>query len=327
MAQPKRSTTVSLLLDIIMLSLIIFNLSWIFFDYLFESQSLRDLIKWLSPAFFEFYTPIHQDFIKYDLFFVTIYVLEFVSRWVLAVHRKTYKKWYIFPFTHWYDHLGCIPIGAFHFLRVLRIIIILRKLQDLHIIQWQDTYLIQVYRKYMAIITEEISDRVVAQVLSGMSVELKQGTPVLHQVIERAIAPRTDEIGQWLSSSVTKLIHESYDTRKSSLHQEIGKLVSEAAHRNTELKKMTKLPVFGDMAAEMLERTVRDMIFDITDQIMDYMRSDLSTAVIREALDTLCQSLADPESEANHLVQTILLDTIEVLKQQVQIQQWKTTYG
>jgi len=81
------------------------------------------------------------------------------------------------------------------------------------------------------------------------------------------------------------------------------------------------------MAAEMLERTVRDMIFDITDQIMDYMRSDLSTAVIREALDTLCQSLADPESEANHLVQTILLDTIEVLKQQVQIQQWKTTYG
>lgn len=321
------SSTFFLLIDCIMLLLIICNLSWIFFDSLFESQSVRDLVAWLSPAFFEAYTPIHNDFLRYDMFFVTIYVVEFGVRWAYSVYHRHLSQWYYYPFVHWYDLLGCIPIGAFHFLRVLRIIVILRKLQDLGIIELRETIFYRSYKKYSAIVTEEVSDRVVAQVLDGMSLELKQGTPVLHQIVSRAIIPRTEPLGDWLSSSLTQLVHHSYDSRKTQIRSEIQSLVKNAAKNNTDLKRLVKMPLLGDYAAEVLERTITDMIFDITDQIMDYFKSDLSTKVISESLDAMLKTLADPKSDANHLVQSILLDTIQVLKQQVQIQQWKTTYA
>lgn len=316
----------SLIHDCFMVLLIAFNLLWIFFDALFDSQSVQDLVFWLSADFFTFYTPIHADFLRYDLIFITIYITELSIRWAYSIIARQYSKWYIYPFVHWYDVLGCIPIGAFHFLRVLRVVVILRKLQTMGVIQWQDSFLIKTYRKYVAIITEEVSDRVVAEVLDGMSKELRQGTPVLHQIVTKALIPKTADLSEWVSASTTHLIQSSYDSRKTQLHIEIRKLVTQAAQSNTDLKKLIKMPVFGGYAAELIERTITDMIFDITDQIVDYCRSDMSTHVIKEGLKTVFDSLADPKSEGNHLVQSILLDSIEVLKQQVQIQQWKTTY-
>jgi len=310
-----------------MLLLIIGNLNWIFFDSLFESQSIRDLVAWISPAFFEAYTPIHADFLRYDMFFVSIYLFEFGVRWADSIYRKNLSRWYYYPFIHWYDLLGCIPIGAFHFLRILRIIVILRKLQDLGIVELRQTILYRSYRKYTAIITEEVSDRVVSQVLDGMASELQQGTPVLHQIVSRAVIPRTKPLGEWVSASLTQLVHHSYESRKTQIHAEIHELVKHAAQQNNELKKLIKMPLLGDYAADIIEHTITDMIFDITDQIMNYLKSDLSTEVISESLETLFETLADPKSDANHLVQSILLDTIQVLKQQVQIQQWKTTYA
>ncbi len=316
-----------LIIDILMLLLIATNLSWIFFDALFESQSFRNIVNWLSPQFHDFYIPIHEDFLRYDLMFVSIYIFELCIRWIKSVYDKEYSKWYIFPFAHWYDVLGCIPVGALHTLRILRIIVILKKLQDIGLIRWQDTFLIRVYKKYMAIITEEISDRVVVQVLDGMSSELRQGTPVLHQITERAITPRSAALSQWLSESVTQLIHETYDIRKIVLQQQINTMVAGAASRASDLKRLKQIPILGDHIGDQIERTIASMVFDISDQIIDYLRSDLSTEIINEAVATIIARLEDPKSDANHLVQEILLDTIEVLKAQVLIQQWKTTYA
>ena len=58
----------------------------------------------------------------YDLAFVVIFLTEFCVRWVAAVVRKTYMRWYFFPFIHWYDLIGCIPLGGARIFRFLRII-------------------------------------------------------------------------------------------------------------------------------------------------------------------------------------------------------------
>ncbi|HBF08568.1 MAG: hypothetical protein CMD81_03720 [Gammaproteobacteria bacterium] len=327
MENKKSSSSFFLIIDCIMLLLIIANLSWIFFDALFESQSFRGIINWASPAFHDFYLPIHSDFLKYDLIFVSIYIFELVCRWIKSILDREFSKWYVFPFAHWYDVLGCIPIGAFHSLRILRVVVILKRMQELGFIDWKNTFLIKTYQKYMAIITEEVSDRVVTQVSDGMASELQQGTPVLHQITEKALSPRTHEISEWLSSSVTQVIHDTYDIRRTEFHDHIREMVTIAAAKSQDLSRIKQIPLLGDHIGEQLERTITTMVFDITDQVIDYLRSDLSTHIINEGISTVIKHLEDPKSDANHLVQEILLDTIEVLKQQVQIQQWKTTYG
>ena len=313
-----------LIFDASMLGLIMVNLGWIFFDALFESESFRQLINWISPWLHDHYVPVHNDFLRYDLIFVSIYLTEISIRWVVAVVNKRYRAWYIFPLVHWYDILGCIPIGSFHLLRVLRIVVILKRLQDLGFIDWRSLALYASYKKYSTIVTEEISDRVVSQVLTGMSEELQRGTPVLHQIVQSALLPRKQLLSESISASMTRYINTGYDSRRTLIRSEINRLVTEAAGRSQQLKLLARVPMIGQTTSELLEQTITDMVFEITDQIVDYLRGDLSTTMIDEGLESLLSSLADPKSDVNHLVQDILLDSIDVIKRQVQIQRWKT---
>ena len=52
----------------------------------------------------------------------------------MAIRKQTYPRWYFYPFLHWYDLLGCIPIGSFRMLRLLRLISLTIRLQKMGII-------------------------------------------------------------------------------------------------------------------------------------------------------------------------------------------------
>ena len=52
-----------------------------------------------------------------DLPFLLIFTFEFNIRWLLAVRRRTYPRWFIFPIFHWYDLLGIVPLPQFRVFR------------------------------------------------------------------------------------------------------------------------------------------------------------------------------------------------------------------
>src|SRR5690606_42147929 len=54
------------------------------------------------------------------LLFVSVYLTEFSIRWLVAIARRTHERWFYFPFVHWYDLLGCIPVGSFRWLQPSR---------------------------------------------------------------------------------------------------------------------------------------------------------------------------------------------------------------
>ncbi|MDV7396135.1 hypothetical protein RZS08_32380, partial [Arthrospira platensis SPKY1] len=115
---------------------------------------------------------IHTNFVAYDLVFVAIFLTEFVVRWIIAVHRNTYHRWFFYPFVHWYDLLGCIPVGSFRWLRLLRVISIVYRLQKYQIIDISNLYIVRFVRKYLNVLLEELSDRIVLNVLDGVQDEI-----------------------------------------------------------------------------------------------------------------------------------------------------------
>ena len=123
-----------ILVDLFMMAVLIANLVLILFDLIFTSAWVQALISKYLPQFYQFYlTEVHQDFFAIDIWFVGIFLLELIIRWIIAIRQKTYFRWFFYPFIHWYDVLGCIPVGSFRFLRVLRIVSIVVRLQKLKI--------------------------------------------------------------------------------------------------------------------------------------------------------------------------------------------------
>ena len=85
------------MVDLIMLGLLFINLVWLLFDGLYATQAFKAILSSLSPNIVEGYAPIHENFVLYDLAFVVVFLTEFCVRWVAAVVRKTYMRWYFSP--------------------------------------------------------------------------------------------------------------------------------------------------------------------------------------------------------------------------------------
>lgn len=172
-----------LILDLVMLGLLIVNLLWILFDALFATSAMRNGLDFISPAIVPAYQPIHDNFTLIDLGFVAVFFTEFCLRWIAAIYRKQYMRWYFFPFIHWYDLIGCIPASFARVFRFLRVFSILYRLHKYQIIDLRNTALFRFIAFYTDALVEELSDRIVVKVLSDAQKDIAAGSPLVQDVM------------------------------------------------------------------------------------------------------------------------------------------------
>lgn len=203
------------IVDLFMLFLVFINIVWIIFDTLFISEVFQNGLSSISPDFTQFYkTQIHSSFPTYDMMFVAVFLTEFVFRWGLAIYRRTYHSWFFYPFIYWYDLLGCIPVGSMRWLRILRVFSIFYRLHKYKIMDFSQTYVSKVAKKYLNIVVEEVSDRVVINVLNGVQNEIKSGSPVVERISKEVLSPHKEVISKWVSLRINDLNSSVYSPRR-----------------------------------------------------------------------------------------------------------------
>ncbi len=313
-----------LLVDGFMLALISFNLLWIFFDALFATALIQQFLGGLLPTFSHWYgDAIHPNFAVYDLIFVSIYLLELGIRWTIAIVQKTHHRWFFYPFIHWYDVLGCIPIGSFRWLRLLRVVSIAMRLQRQGIINLRDTYLYKVLRKYYNILVEELSDRVVINVLDGVQDELRTGNPVTEKIHEEVLMPRRELIAHWLSQQVNTALESVYGPNRAALYSYLNRVIAEAIEGDSHVSSLHKIPMLGAPVTEALKETVGEVVYRVFDRVISDISNTDSDELILELSDGVLANLMAPSEEMSANIQQVLLDAIDVIKASVSVQQWK----
>lgn len=316
-----------LFVDLIMMAILAINLFLILFDLTFSSSLIQGLFERYTPGFYRFYdTYIHQDFLIIDIWFVTIFMTELVIRWIIAVRNNTYHKWFFYPFIHWYDVLGCIPLGSFRFLRVLRIIGLTIRLQKLGVIDLTQTYIYSKLIKYLNIFTEEVSDRVVLHVLSGVQDEIKNGSPVLNQIIKDVVQPQKAVLVEWLSFRLQLVASEAYQRNIDDLEAYLGEKIEAAIENNPELQNISRIPLVGKAVTNNLGKTVTEMVNHVVDESLQDLASPQNSEVIDDithlVLDTFL-SEEETDIKLDGLVRDIVIESLELVKDQVRVQQWK----
>ena len=320
--------TLGYLVDVAMILLILVNLGLIIFDWLFAVTAVQDSLQAVVPDFANFYrATIHQDFQTWDLMFVSVYLTEFSIRWLVAIARQTYHRWFFFPFIHWYDLLGCIPVGSFRWLRVLRIVSLLLRLQRRGIIDLRETWFGAWLLKYYNIVVEEISDRVVLNVLSGVQQEIRTGNPLVHRIEDQVLAPRKPQLVDYLGERIIEASRATHRRWRQPLGDYLGHLVQTALVRTDSGQRLAAIPVAGPRALALLSDSASDIGLAFTDQLIEDMADPANRAELDELLDTLIAELAGNRAALNSLVRETLLDVLEQVKQQVSVQQWKAESG
>ncbi len=313
-------------LDALMIFLLVINLSWIVFDWLFQYQPIRDLLYAAAPGFTDKYAiTIHPRFILIDLTFVSIFLTEFFIRWVMAVYHRVYHRWFFFPFIHFYDLLGCIPVGGFRFLRLLRIISITYRLQKAGVIDLSQSPLVAFIRKYYGILIEELSDRVTINILTDIQQEVRHGGPVVDRIVSEVVMPHKESLVEWASHRVEKVATQNYARYRDDIHAYVRERITLAVDENKEFARLEQIPIFGSAVRNTVEKAISDIVFHVVNGIIQDLASQRNRTLIDETADILFDAILfkEEDSELNRMVIKTLDHSLDIVKQQVVVQKWK----
>ena len=101
--------------------------------------------------------------------------------------------------------------------------------------------------------------------------------------------------------------------------------ISSAINNNPELKNISRIPIIGNVVTNNLEKTVNDMVGHVLDESLQDLASPENKAVIDDIAHLILDTFIKEEGAngLDGLVNEIILDSLELVKDQVKIQQWK----
>lgn len=252
-----------------------------------------------------------------DLPFLTIFLWEFVIRWILAVRRRRYPKWFLFPLFNWYDVLGLVPVRELRFFRLFRIASIYVRLYRSERTAIGDDVVSRTVKYFANVVSEEISDMVSLRILNETQEEIRAGT---HRRIIRAVAaPHRDVLARQLSLRMRDVV-ASTDARariRAFLDANLERAVESA-------DVLRRLPLPGSVVRPLVH-AIGDVVFDA---IVKTMAATLETEEGQETLSQLVAASIDglveelTEGEVEALAREISLDAIEHVKEAVRVRKW-----
>lgn len=313
-----------LVVDVGMILLVLINLSLIVFDWIFASRWVQQFFAAYTPGFHELYAEhVHANFAVIDLAFVSVFIAELLLRWAFAIKNKTYHHWYFYPFVHWYDVLGCIPVGSLRALRLLRVFSLGYRLQKLGVLDLSDTALMRFINYHYEIFMEEVSDRVVLNVLDGVQEELRSGHPLARSLVGQVIEPRKGALVNQIAERVERIIDQTYETNRADIEAYVDRLITRAVARNAYFATLERVPMVGGLVTRQIEQAVSDIVFNVLNDAVSDLRNVESRRVVEEVLDVSFDIVIEERPELDRISTKILLETIDVLKQRVRVQRWK----
>ena len=313
----------SFLWDFILLTVLIFNLLILCWDWIFAIPAVTEFFRTSTPNFYDFYNPLHVNIQTIDLIFIAIYVLDIIVGWCISVFKKK-ERIFKYPLSHWYDILGCIPAGSLLFLRLLRVVSIFIRLSKKKLVNLSKITIFRKLIKIYNIILEEIADRVVLNILSGIKTNVRSGMPVSKDIIEKIIIPHKDRITSLILSKVRDIAKREYDAHKTELADYIKSNSRRAVEGNKELAKLKLIPVVGNQITDTISKSVSQTVVSVVDNIATDLLSDDGQEKVK-ALSTEVTDFAfeDLEKQLSPIVTDIVVESIALIARAAGVRQWK----
>lgn len=318
------SQTSWLILDLFMVVLVTVNLAFILFDTLYGTSAFQGLLDEHLPTFSTFYNErIHEHFLYWDLVFIGIFLTEFCFQWVVAVRKKTYARWYFYPFLHWYDLLGCIPIGSFRLLRFLRIISLMIRLQKMGIVDLTDTRIYQFFEFYFSAFIDEVSDRVMIRTLDDVRRELEDEAPIAREIITKVISPQRDKLVEHLSRRIGHIAQQSYDKHQDEIRDYVDSVIAEAVKANAGIRNLDRVPLVGRAVVNQLRQSINDIVAEVVDRTVRDISAAENNRLVDESVTVIIDAILEDHPNLGDLGTRMSIEAIELIKERVRVQHWK----
>ncbi|TLF53046.1 ion transporter [Halomonas urmiana] len=317
---------VHLVWDLLIIVLVIANLALLLFDSLYLLPPLNAAFEAVAPGLHAAYDRhIHAHFLTIDLAFVAIFLFDVLLGWAVAIAERHYHRWFFYPFVHWYDVLGCIPLGGFRLLRILRVISLLHRLQRMGLIDVRRWYLYGVVAKYYDILMEELTDRIAIRMLDNIQQEIRQSDGLSAPLMERVVRPRQQALIHEISQRLEAMAGDAYTRNRDDTLRYVRGLVGRTLAQSPELKRLSRLPL-GSQLSRGLEASFSDLACHLVDEALKGLKSSEFSALVEHLAESGFDAWLRTDPETERITEQVLLDMLELLKEQIAVKGWRHRY-
>lgn len=259
-------------------------------------------------------------FIYIDLFFICIFLLEFLISWLRAIRRLGREQRVLYPLYHWYDLVSCIPLQQLRALRLLRILAVYYRLVRSDIILIQNTWIYRRIMKYQKIIMEEISDQVAINILSNIQAKTRLGGN--RDLLEETLQAHRQEIRDILLNSLQKIELPSLKAHQSELVDLMAGLLVQAVRSTDDYQQVASLPLMRPVleqalntqrVAQMTEQTLDTFLAALQQKLAEPELQGMLAEAIDDMLNLSIRLSLDPRIQ--QLVEDINIQVLEQLKE------------
>lgn len=317
--------------DILMLVAIVVDLLLISIDIILMSSLVTHVAEYLNMAdgLHYYQNHFHQPLRTAGEFFTVFLIVELIIRWIIAIRKHHYYRWFFFPFVHWYEVLGCLP--QFRALRLLRAFVIGRFLYKLgyQVLpqSWLDTA-----KFYYEVVLEELSDRVLLTAINNIRQQLadkQKAKTFLKDTFERNQADIEAAIAAVLKQALLPYLQPQQNATNSPavaelLASEVGIAIQDGLANTPELRRYLKLiPIAGSLIEGQLlqigQHVGENVVLALNQRLLDAQTLD---KVVQQVAQGIVQiDPASPQLEA--LISSIITDVLDGFEAQIKVQQWK----
>ena len=312
--------------DLFIIVLVIANLALLLFDSLFLIPPLNTAFEAVTPGLHAAYEKnIHANFLSIDLAFVAVFLLDVLAGWAVAIAERRYHRWFFYPFVHWYDVLGCIPLSGFRLLRVLRVISLLFRLQRLGLIDVRRWYLYGVAAKYLDILLEELTDRISLRMLDNVQQQLRDSDDLSSSVIERVVEPRKQALIREITQRLETMAGDVYTQNRDDTLRYVRGLVSRTLAESPELQRVSRLPM-GTQLTKGLESSLSDLACHLVDEALVGLRSKEFSALVGHLAESGFDAWSRTDPRTEQITEQVLIDMLDLLKERIAVKSWQKKY-
>lgn len=312
--------------DLLIVVLVVVNLALLLFDSLFLLPPLNAAFEAVAPALHSAYDRyIHANFVAIDLAFVAVFVLDVLLGWAVAIMERRYHRWFFYPFVHWYDVLGCIPTGGFRLLRVLRLISLLHRLQRLGLIDIRRWPLYAIYAKYYDILMEELSDRIALRLLGNVQDQVRASDSLSRRLVDDVVMPRKQQLIHEVTRRLEDMAGNAYAHNRADLMRYVSALVGRTLAESREIQRLRRLPM-GSQLANALDSSLSDIACRVVHEAVEGLRSPEFNVLVERLADSGFDAWLKVDKHTDRVTEQVLIDMLDVLKEQVARQRWKDRY-
>ncbi len=325
--QARRRDQLHAVWEVFIVLLVCINLSLILFDSLFALQPVSAVLADLAPELHARYQQsVHANFQYIDLGFVAIFVLDVLLGWTVALFERRYARWYYYPFAHWYDVLGCIPLAGLRWLRVLRVGALLIRLQRLGLIDMRGWAIYGLFSRYYYLLIEELSDRVMVRLFGRLQQEIGASDDLSRRLLQEVVRPRKQRLLNDISRRLQDMLETGYRDNRGAIEGYVSQLIHQALQNNPEMHNLRRLPL-GNRLDSTLDDALSDIAARLLQGAVEGMRGPQFQALAGNLADEFFDAWVYQDENTDLALEELLVDVIEVLKQQVLDRRWSRFVG